>query len=135
LRGQLRLLRLGAGFLAQDDRALRDRVADFGVRGFFFEGDGLEHQRLGEEGAADGGLFLDRSDAEHGEARRAGEAAGVEEEDGGCGLVGVGSGVLRRFKRNAGILPTPASKLAGGPFAALRMTSEQEGRQVSRKAW
>ena len=52
------------------------------------ERNGCEHQRLGEERAADRGLLLDGANAEGGEARGAGEAAGVEQEDGGCSRCG-----------------------------------------------
>ncbi len=47
------------------------------------ERDGLQHEGLGKEGATDASLFLDGADAEGGEGFGAGEAAGVEEEDGG----------------------------------------------------
>jgi hypothetical protein len=56
----------------------------------FWKGDGLEHEGLGEEGAADRGLLFDGADAEGRERRRADEAAGVEEEDGG--LIGFHGG-------------------------------------------
>ena len=53
-------------------------------------GDGREHEGLGEEAGAYGGLFADGADAEGGEPRWADEAAVVEEEDGGiCGCRGV----------------------------------------------
>ncbi len=54
------------------------------MRGFV-ERDGGEHEGLGEEAAAYGGLFADGSDAEGGEAGGAGEGAVFEEEDGGVG--------------------------------------------------
>jgi hypothetical protein len=66
----------------------------------FCQGNWSEHERLGEEGAADGGLFADGSDAEGGEPGGAEEAAVVEEEEGGvdgaggAGLVGSGGGGL-----------------------------------------
>ena len=74
--------------------SLRLARSSRGMRRRFFEWDGLEHQRLGEERAADGGLLLDGADAEGGEARRAGEASGVEQEDGGGGSR---IGLLRRY--------------------------------------
>jgi hypothetical protein len=66
------------------------------------EGDGLEHERLGEEGAADGGLLLDGADAEGGKACGAGKAAGVEEEDGGTGDRDQGTGIRRLGFRGSG---------------------------------
>ena len=66
---------------AQDDSVLVGRG---------FEGDGLEHQRLGVEGTADGGLILHCAHAKGGEARRAGDAAGLHEEKDGGGGFGVG---------------------------------------------
>ena len=53
-----------------------------------------EHQRLREEGAADGGLLADGADAEGGETLGAGELAVLEEEDGG------GFGVVTRRLRD-----------------------------------
>ena len=49
--------------------------------GFAFERDGLEHQRLGEERAADAGLLAHGADAEGGEALGADEAAAFEQEE------------------------------------------------------
>jgi hypothetical protein len=59
----------------------------------FVERDGGEHERLGEEAAADGGLLADGADAERGEAFRAGELAMLEEKD-GSGF-GAGAGGFR----------------------------------------
>jgi hypothetical protein len=64
-------------------------------RGRILQRDGGEHEGLGEEGGADGGLLPDGTDAEGGEAGGAEEAAVVEEEEGGVGGAG-GAGLVGR---------------------------------------
>ena len=75
------------------------RIGTWGTRiGGVVQRDGGEHEGLGEEAAADGGLLADGADAEGGEGFGAGDLAVREEEDGGgfgmgfLGFVGVERG-------------------------------------------
>ncbi len=67
-------------------RSSGELAGEFGfavAAGSAFEWDGLQHERLGEEGAAYAGLLADGADAEGGEALGAEDAAAFEEEERG----------------------------------------------------
>lgn len=127
---------LRLALLAQDDRVWVLQLTALTPDDRFVERDGREHQRLREEGTADGGLFADSTDAECGEALRAGKAAVLKEEDGRffqleCSVrmvwVGAGCSLLQDDGTEVGDRADELIGESGGGFDALPLLVKSGG--------